>query len=108
MTIQLNFMIKNQKKPMQQDMKFDPSKESKYACAYCGHHADMSMLQVQLNEYNKQKTAQFNKDMAKWNRFTPKKKKTEKTQATQRYSATVGGLHVLYVELSWACGWKWM
>jgi hypothetical protein len=79
MSKQLDFMKKNQKKPMQQNMKFDPNKESKFPCIYCGHHAVMSTLQAESNERNKQKTAQYNKDMAKWNRLTPaQKKKTEK------------------------------
>jgi hypothetical protein len=79
MSKQFDFMANNQKKPMQQNMKFDPNKESKFPCIYCNHHAVMSTLQAELNERNKQKTAQYNKDLAKWNKLSPtQKKKTEK------------------------------
>jgi hypothetical protein len=79
MSKQSDFMKKNQKKPMQQNMKFDPNLESKFPCIYCGHHTVMSTLQSESNERNKQKTAQYNKDLAKWNRLAPsQKKKTEK------------------------------
>jgi hypothetical protein len=79
MTKQLDLMNKNQKKPMQQNMTFDPSEQSKFACIYCGHHGVMSTLQAESNEQNKQKTEQYNKDLQKWNRLTPaQKKKTEK------------------------------
>jgi hypothetical protein len=75
MTKQSDLMSKNQKKPMQQKMIFDSSQQSKFSCSYCGHHAVMSTLQEESNERNKQKTAQFNKDLAKYNKLPPAQKK---------------------------------
>ena len=69
--------------PIQHSIKFDMNKLAAHACPACGHANVMAigLSNAEINEYNEEKKAEHNQDVATWHATTKKLRKGTKPSA---------------------------
>jgi hypothetical protein len=73
---QYTLMKKNEKKPAQSKMVWDPSLRAKHPCVYCGHDcAQLSADQDEINQGNKREMDNHKKKMEEYNNTTAAQRK---------------------------------